>query len=49
MDMISGYGDYKQLSKDQVSVQLRDLKGQMQQVGKLQDMEAGKAPREIWC
>lgn len=37
-DAISGYGNYKQLSKDQVSVALRDLKGQMQQVAKLEDM-----------
>lgn len=44
MDMISGYGDYKQLSKDQISVQLRDLKGQMQQVAKLDDMQAGQPP-----
>lgn len=44
MDMISGYGDFKQLSKDEVSVKLRDLKGQMQQVAKLEDMQSGKAP-----
>jgi hypothetical protein len=44
MDMMSGYGDYKQLSKDEVSVTYRDLKGQMQQLGKLRDMEARKAP-----
>ena len=42
MDAISGYGDFRQLSKDQVSVQLRDLKGQMQQVGKLLDTFAGE-------
>lgn len=45
MDAISGYGDFRQLSKDQVSVQLRDLKGQMQQVAKLEDMlQKQKAP-----
>ncbi len=44
MDAISGYGQFKQLTKDQISVQLRDLKGQMQQVGKLEDMQAKKAP-----
>ena len=43
-DAISGYGVFKQLTKDQVSVQLRDLKGQLQQVSKLEDMNAGKAP-----
>ena len=44
MDAISGYGDFKQLTKDQVSVKLRDLKGQMQQVGKLEDIQAKKPP-----
>lgn len=44
MDMISGYGKYRQLSKDEVSKQLRDLKGQMQQVGKLEDIQARKPP-----
>jgi hypothetical protein len=45
MDAISGYGEFKQLSKDQVSATLRDLKGQMQQIAKLQDMtEKGRAP-----
>lgn len=42
MDSISGYGDFKQLSKDEISVQLRTLKGEMQQVAKLEDMQAGK-------
>lgn len=40
MDAISGYGSFKALSKDEVSVILRDLKGQMQQVAKLTDLEA---------
>ena len=44
MDAISGYGDFKQISKDQISVELRDLKGQMQQVAKLEDMQAGEPP-----
>ena len=44
MDAISGYGDFKQLTKDEVSVKLRDLKGQMQQVGKLEDIQAKKPP-----
>lgn len=43
-DMISGYGDFKQLSKDQISLRLRDLKGQMQQVAKLEAMQKGKPP-----
>lgn len=46
MDAISGYGDFKQLSKDEISVQLRDLKGQMQQLAKLEDMQAGQAPKK---
>ena len=44
MDAISGYGDFKQFSKDEISVKLRDLKGQMQQIAKLEDMQAGKPP-----
>lgn len=44
MDAISGYGQYRQLSKDEISKQLRDLKGQMQQVAKLEDMEANRPP-----
>lgn len=46
MDAISGYGHYKLLNKEQIATELRDLKGQMQQVGKLEDMAAGKAPRK---
>lgn len=45
-DAISGYGKFSQLSKDEVSVQLRDLKGQMQQVAKLEDMQQGEAPKK---
>lgn len=44
MDALSGYGKYKQLSKDAIDVTLRDLKGQMQQIAKLEDMASGKAP-----
>lgn len=46
MDAISGYGQFSQLSKDEVSAKLRDLKGQMQQVGKIQDMQWGEAPKK---
>jgi hypothetical protein len=46
MDAISGYGKYKQLKKDEISLVLRDLKGQMQQIGKLEDMASGKAPQK---
>lgn len=44
MDAISGYGDFKQLSKDQISLQLRGMKGEMQQIAKLEDMQAGTPP-----
>lgn len=44
MDAISGYGDFKQLSKDAISAQVRDLKGQIQQVAKLEDIQAKKPP-----
>lgn len=46
MDAISGYGTVKLLKKDEVSVRLRDLKGQLQQIGKLEDMAAGEAPQK---
>ena len=38
----SGYGDFKPLSKEAIDVGLRDLKGQTQQVLKLESLEAGK-------
>lgn len=44
MDLISGYGEFKPLDPEAAKVQLRDLKGQMQQIGKLEDMASGKAP-----
>ena len=46
MDAISGYGDFKQLSKDEISVQLRGMKGEMQQIAKLEDMAAGQPPQK---
>lgn len=46
MDAISGYGDFKPLKKDTISVIVRDLKGQLQQIGKLEDMASGKAPQK---
>lgn len=46
MDAISGYGVFRPAPKDPTSVILRDLKGQMQQVGKLEDMAGGQAPRK---
>ena len=38
MDAISGYGDFTPLSKAEIKVKLRDLRGQMQQLAKLADM-----------
>lgn len=46
IDAISGYGEFTHLSKDEVSVRLRDLKGQLQQIGKLKDMAEGQAPQK---
>lgn len=44
-DAISGYGQFKELSKDEAKVVLRDLKGQMQQISKIEDMtERGQLP-----
>lgn len=39
MDAISGYGEFKALSTDAIKMKLRDLKGQMQQLGKLEDLQ----------
>lgn len=43
-DLISGYGRYSKLSEDAVKVILRDIKGQLQQISKLEDMQEGQAP-----
>jgi hypothetical protein len=45
-DAISGYGQFKPLTHDQISDQLRDIKGQLQQIAKLEDMEEGRAPKK---
>lgn len=41
MDAISGYGDFKPLNADTVKAEVRDLKGQLQQVAKMEDLLAG--------
>lgn len=46
MDAISRYGQYKLLDKSELKAQVRDVVGQLQQVGKLKDMEAGVAPKK---
>lgn len=38
----SGYGDFRPLSKDEISAGIRDLKGQIQQVLKIEALEARK-------
>ena len=45
-DAFSDYGKFRQLSKDEIDVRLRDLRQQLQQVSKLEDMEAGTAPKK---
>ena len=42
MDLISGYGDYKALSKGKVEETLRAIKGESQQVAKLEDLVSGQ-------
>lgn len=44
MDAISGYGKVRPLNPDPVKTELRELKGQMQQLAKLADMAEGRAP-----
>lgn len=46
MDAMSGYGDFSPLSMDDVNVTLRDIRGQLQQLAKLDDMAAGRAPKK---
>lgn len=46
MDLISGYGDFKPLDKEPAKQTLRELKGEMQQIAKIADMQAGQAPKK---
>jgi len=46
MTAISGYGEFSELSKDEVSVKIRGIKGELQQLLKLEDMQAGQAPKK---
>lgn len=43
-DAISGYGKWKTIAKDETSVRVREIKGELQQLAKLRDMEKGLAP-----
>lgn len=45
-DAVSGYGDFKPLDKETAKVQLRQIKGESQQISKLEDMAAGTAPKK---
>ena len=42
--MWSGYGDYRQLSKEEITVGLRKLKGELLETHKLEDMAEGRPP-----
>lgn len=44
MDAMSGYGQFKQLSKGEIDIELRQWNGELQAIAKLEDMAAGKAP-----
>jgi RNA polymerase sigma factor (sigma-70 family) len=45
-DLISGYGDLRALDMETAKVQLRDLKGQFQQLSKLEDLQKGREPKK---
>jgi hypothetical protein len=45
-DSISGYGKYRQLTQDELSVKLRDVKGQLQQISKLEDIASGEGVKK---
>jgi hypothetical protein len=46
MDAISGYGQYAELTKGEVESTIRDIKGQLQQLSKLEDMQKGQPPKK---
>ncbi len=45
-DLISGYGEFKTLDPEAAKVTLRQLKGEMQQISKIEDMAGGQAPKK---
>ncbi len=45
-DLISGYGDFRPLSKDESKTQLRAYKGELQQIAKIESLEGGKGPQK---
>lgn len=44
MDAISGYGEFKPLDPDAAKAALRDIRGQLQQLSKLEDIRGRKPP-----
>lgn len=46
MEAMSGYGEFRELSKDEISVKIRGIKGEIQQLLKLEDMQSGRAPKK---
>jgi hypothetical protein len=45
-DAMAGYGDFKELKKDPTSVKVREWRGELQQLAKLEDMSQGTAPKK---
>jgi hypothetical protein len=48
MDAMSGYGDFKELSKDEISIEARKDRGQLQQLAKMQDLNNAIAKVREW-
>lgn len=46
MAAMSGYGVFRELSKDEVSVKIRAINGELQQILKLEDMQNNRAPKK---
>jgi hypothetical protein len=46
MAAMSGYGTFQELPSDDVSVKIRGIRGEIQQLLKLEDMQAGRAPKK---
>ncbi len=47
-DAMSGYGDFHELSKDAVSVKVREIRGQLQQLSKIDDLVAAIKQAKAW-
>lgn len=45
-DLISGYGEFKQLDKEEAKTELRKYKGELQQIAKIEDLQKGIAPKK---